>query len=427
MKKVAQDDINKRFAKSNSIPVAVKYMDKAEELAVVRVLKSRALSRYSSIKNQESENSKFEASFAKAIRTKYVTTTSSGTAALITALRALELGEGDEVIVPAYGWVSVVSAILTLGAKPVICGIDLSLTIDADDIKDKLTPRTVGIIAIHMRGVPCDMDNLKMLSDSSNLWLLEDTSQAIGGSFRSKPLGSIGDIGTFSFQSYKVISCGEGGAVITNSEGLFAKAFLYHDTDNFRSISSLNDRGMSIEDESQLASIVGMNFRLSELHASILNVQFSRLEQILEELRSNKMYILEKISHTIIEFGCQMRTIHDVEGDTCTTVVFFTDCADRASHVSSFLRNNGINAFRLDSPNRRDMHIFSNWQMLEARNGLKVDTSKHCNLAEDLKYGLEGSQRLLRSSVHFEVDPFWDEASLEYVVDKVKLAISSRY
>ncbi|MEI6088808.1 MAG: aminotransferase class I/II-fold pyridoxal phosphate-dependent enzyme, partial [Bacteroidota bacterium] len=155
---------------------------------------------------------------------KYAQLTSSGTSALTTAMSALGIGAGDEVIMPCFTFVASFEAILSIGAIPVLVDIDETLTLDPAAVKAAITPKTKCIMPVHMCGSMADLDALKAICAEHQLILLEDACQSIGGTYKGKSLGTIGDAGTFSFDFVKTITCAEGGVVMTNNKDVFVKS-----------------------------------------------------------------------------------------------------------------------------------------------------------------------------------------------------------
>ena len=200
-----------------------------EEEAVLEVLRSKRLFRYYGPFSDDLKVAEFERQFAASMRTSHAVAVSSGTAALVCTLAALGIGPGDEVIVPAYTWISSAQAVTAAGAVPKLAEIDQSLTLDVADVERKISVRTKAIMPVHMRGAPSRMDELVALARRRGLKLLEDVAQAVGGSFNGQCLGSIGDVGAFSFQFNKIITCGEGGIAITKDAEIYRRIIMYHD------------------------------------------------------------------------------------------------------------------------------------------------------------------------------------------------------
>ncbi len=171
----------------------------------------------------------FEKEFARLLGVKYVLGITSGTAALHTALTALGVGPGDEVILPAWTWYSCYYTILMTGALPVFAEVDDSFTIDPKDLERKITPQTKAVMVVHLFGSPCNMDAIMEVARRHNIKVLEDSAQCAGGQYKGKRTATIGDMGIFSFQLHKMITAGEGGAVVTNDPLLYERAVRFHD------------------------------------------------------------------------------------------------------------------------------------------------------------------------------------------------------
>ena len=173
----------------------------------------------------------FEDKFAKWCGAKMAISCTNGTAALHIGIATLGIGPGDEVIVPSYSFIASSFAVVQAGAVPIFCDVDESHTIDPDDIESKITERTKGIVIVHLYGVVCDMDRIMAIARKHNLYVIEDCAQAIGGKYKGKSVGTIGDVGCFSFaQSKHFTTGGEGGMVVTNDEdrGWEARSFRDH-------------------------------------------------------------------------------------------------------------------------------------------------------------------------------------------------------
>ena len=215
-----------------------------------------------------------EKRFAKFIGVKHCLAVNSCTSALIAAMRALGIGMGDEVIVPAYTFFATASTVGACNAIPVIADVDETLTLDPRDVERKITPRTRAIAVVHMRGMPARMDKLTAVARKHKVAIIEDVAQAAGGSYKGRMLGSIGTIGCFSFDYYKVLNSGEGGFVTTNDEWLYTRAQSWHDC----AACWRPDRYGSERREGEL--FCGENYRMSELQAAVAAAQLTRLEGI---------------------------------------------------------------------------------------------------------------------------------------------------
>lgn len=310
----------------------VHHMDTKEIQAATRLLRARSPFRYYGVKLQK-EVEKFESEFARAVGVKHAIGVSSGTGALQTALSALAVGPGQEVIVPAYMWVSVLAAVVNHGAIPVLADINETFCLDPADVEKRITPRTTGIILVHMSGAPGDAEAIQNVARRRKLWLLEDCAQCNGGSVRGRKVGTFGDLGVFSFQMNKNMTAGEGGGIVTNDARLYRRAFACHDLGYAR---DANGRLIFNDPDLQLW---GMGYRLDELRASVLRVQLKKLPRILKNMHRSKYRIrkaLEKFT------GVQLRRIIDPAGDTsCFLITTYAD-PETARRVNAALRAEGI-------------------------------------------------------------------------------------
>ncbi len=250
------------------------YFGAAERKSAGEVLETGVLMRYGfdGMRNGRWMAKEMEHALAKRMQTRYAHLVSSGTAALTVALASAGVGAGDEVIVPTFTFVASFEAVLSVGAIPVLCDIDDTLTLNPDAILKAITPQTRVIMPVHMCGSMADLSALKQIAEAHDLILLEDACQAIGGSYKGQPLGSIGHMGCFSFDYVKTITCGEGGGLITNSETVYQKAHAFsdHGHDHIGT-----DRGAEGHPH------LGYNYRIGEVNAAIGLVQLSRLDEFL--------------------------------------------------------------------------------------------------------------------------------------------------
>lgn len=310
----------------------VHHMGEEEVEAVTRVMRSRSLFRYYGIQPQrEVEN--FEAELAEFLGVSHALAVSSGTGGLLVALSALGVGPGQEVIVPAYMWVSVASAVVRLGAIPVVADIDDTFCLDPKSVEAHISSRTSGIIVVHMSGAPADMNALRVLADKRGLFLLEDCAQCAGGSVHGQKVGTWGDIATFSFQMNKNMTAGEGGAVVTNNRRLYDRAFACHDLGYART-----EQGRLKLDDPDLC-LWGLGCRMDELRASVLRVQLAKLPRIVGNMHCSKYRIRRALEALP---GIQLRRIVDEAGDTGSFLITTYRDPETARHFNHALRAEGI-------------------------------------------------------------------------------------
>ena len=310
----------------------IHHMDEEEINAALRVLRSRSPFRYYGI-DLQGEVQAFETEFASFLGIAHCLAVNSGTGALITALAALGVGPGQEVIVPAYMWVSVVAAVVNLGAIPVLADINDTFCLDPAAVEAKITPRTTGVIVVHMSGAPADIEAIREITRNRGLFLLEDCAQSAGGSIHGKKVGTFGDMAIFSFQMNKNMTSGEGGCVVTNDERLYHRAVACHDTGYAR-----DSDGRAIFDNLELC-LWGRGYRMDEIRASILRVQLKKLPTVISHMHDSKYRIRKALGqHSEIRH----RRIVDPDGDTgCFLLTTFKD-PDIAKQINRALRAEGI-------------------------------------------------------------------------------------
>ena len=266
----------------------------------------------------------FEKALAARMQVKYALGVTSGTAALTTALAALGVGPGDEVILPAWSWYSCFNSIVMNGALPVIAESDESFNLDPSDVESKITPQTRAIMVVHTLGNPADMDAHHGRRPRARRQGAGRLRQSLGGSYKGKPVGSIGDIGIYSFQIAKTISSGEGGGLVTNDPLLFERAARYHD------LGLLRPPHQAMLGSAALPGMIGNQYRMSEFTAAVLLAQLRKLDTILAALRGHARRVYDGIAGLP---GLQLRHRPDPDGDTGSTVWLGFASRDRARPV----------------------------------------------------------------------------------------------
>ncbi len=261
---------------------------------------------------------------------KYAQLTSSGTSALTTAMAGLGIGFGDEVIMPSFTFVASFEAVLSVGAIPVLVDIDETLTLSPQAVKAAITPRTKCVMPVHMCGSMADLDALQQICREHNLILLEDACQSIGGKYKGKSLGTIGDAGTFSFDFVKTITCAEGGVVMTNNQKLYIKSDGY--TDHGHDHIGV-DRG------ADLHPFIGYNFRISELHAAVGLAQIRKLDTFLSIQKKNNQ-LLRKHLEPIPEIS--FRKVPEGGEDSYSFLSWFLPTEEITKAVIAEMKAEGI-------------------------------------------------------------------------------------
>ncbi len=315
-----------------SRPYGPQFYDEVEKQELIDVLDSKYPFRW------WGENSKvlqFEQAYAKHIGVEYALGVTSGTTALYTAVAALGIGPGDEVILPAWTWYADYDAIVLSGALPVFAEIDASFNIDPADIESKITPRTKAIMAIHLQGCPADLDPIMEIARKHKIRVLEDCAQCLGGRYKGKYVGSVGDIGINSFQLSKSITAGEGGAVVTSDPELFERALRFHDVGVLRSpYQEALGGGL-------MAAFASCNFRMNEFTGAVLKGQLKKLEIICGGLRKNAHKVREGIADLP---GLKLRKTPDLEGDLGVGVFLEFNSRQQRDHYLRAMRAEGVSA-----------------------------------------------------------------------------------
>jgi 8-amino-3,8-dideoxy-alpha-D-manno-octulosonate transaminase len=310
----------------------VNWLDEAERRAVLDVVEKGSLFRYYG-PDEPNHVQQLEAYARTYYGVKYALGVNSGTGALLTAMSALSIGPGCEVIVPAYMWVATINAIVRHNAIPVLCEVDDSFTMNPADLEKKITPRTRLIVPVHMSGAPSDMERIMEIANRCSIAVLEDCAQSNGGSFGGQKLGTLGAIGIYSFQINKNVTAGEGGLIVTNDEDLYLKALAAHD---------LGIPWKNAEpDATSSINLWGQGRRMSELCGAVANVQIRKLQQIVDHMRQSK----QRIREALYDFGgLQLRRMNDPEGDTGPALVLILEDGERAKKVAANIKKKGFDA-----------------------------------------------------------------------------------
>lgn len=328
-------------------------MDQRESDAVLQVLQKKRLFRFLSDGAEESEAAKVEAWYRQRLGREYCLAVSCGTASLICAMFGIDAGPGDEVIIPAYTYVATAAAVIAAGAVPIICEVDASLNMDPLDLEKKITPYTKAVIPVHMRGVQARMDEILTVARKHGLAVVEDVAQSNGASYKGQPLGTLGDVGCFSFQQYKVITAGEGGLIATDDQRIYDRARMQHDC-AARFWEGLGGRSYDFV-------ISGENYRFSELAAALVWAQRERLDEILARCRAVKGHLVEGLSDLA---GITLQDVPDPQGECGITFTFFLPNAAIARRFGEALNAENIRCGTIYDNTIPDRHIYANWPFM---------------------------------------------------------------
>ncbi len=354
------------------------------------------------------KSKELEAAICQTFGSKYAQLTSSGTAALTTALSALGIGYGDEVITPTFTFVASFEAILSVGAVPVLVDVDDTLTVSPDAVRNAITPKTKAIMPVHMCGSMADMDSLVAICKEHNLLLLEDACQSIGATYKGKALGTIGDAGTFSFDFVKTMTCAEGGVVMTNQEDIYIKSDGY--TDHGHDHKGGADRG------ADLHPFIGYNYRISELHAAVGLAQIKRLPEFLSIQKKNHAQ-LKNILAQVPEVS--FRRLPDPGGESCTFISWFLPAEEITSAVVNELKAQNIlagNFYWYDN----NWHYIRKWDHLKnsitlqaLHPDLKAQVIHHANK------DFAASDAVMSRCISTAISLLWTEEQVQEKGDKL--------
>jgi len=323
-------------------------IDQREIDAVTAVLKSQNLFRFC----EDSQVAAFEKEAASRLGVKYTLMVNSGTSAIVCGLTGVGVGPGDEVIVPGYTYIATAAAVVGVGAVPVIAEIDESLGLDPQDVEKKITPYTKAIAPVYMQGVPGRIDALMEVARKHNLKVVEDCCQCVGGRYKGRYVGTIGNAGAWSLNYYKVITTGEGGLVYTDDYEVYEKS------------AFASDPAMPMwmrDGDWQTSAFSRQCYRPSEIMGSIARVQLSKMEDILSHTRKLKKAFLGELSEPK---GYQLQHVDDPEGECGVSAAIIVRDQEQAKSYAEALNAEGLGAGTAYNEGFPDRHIYSYWDSI---------------------------------------------------------------
>lgn len=341
----------------------------------------------------------FEREFARKLNVRYARAVTSGTAALKVALKALDIKPGDEVITQSHTFVATVEAIIDIGAVPILTEVNKTLNMDPEDLKAKITDKTRAIIPVHMLGVPCQMQEIVAIAREKGIPILEDNAQATGGEYKGKKLGTIGEIGIFSFDFAKPLTTGEGGMVVTNDKELYLRAKEY--SDHGHESNPNFPRG---EDTRRMG---GFNYNMMELQGAIGLAQLKKLDFALARQRENKRKLKEGLQGLSV---VDWREIPDEQGEIGDTLVFFLKNESQMRAFTKRWQERGFGTKNL--PSALKWHFSDTWN--EILKGYERYQDK------DLRHLWPKSAELLYRTIALPVMIKMTEEQIDRVVTNVK-------
>lgn len=355
---------------------------------------------------------RFEKEWAETIGTSHaLLMTGGGTAALVCGLAGLGIGPGDEVIVPAYTWMATATAVLTVGAIPVLAEVDATMALDPADFARKITPQVKAVIPVHMMGRPANLEAIIKIARQHGIKVIEDSCQMVGGMYHGRRTGSWGDAGAFSFNFYKIISAGgEGGVLVTNDRQVYERACIYHDSG-----SAFRPKA----DELTVPIFVAQQYRADEVMAAIARVQRQRLDGIIGDLRRIRRQI-EQATNGV--HGLRVTASNDPAGD-CGVVVSFQ--FDREAQARKFKELIKAGYIGID----HDKHVYTNWKPLREKRIMHHPDMNPFNFPKN--QGLRGDYsdaccprtlELLRRTIFIPLNPDWTAEQVQTKIEAMRQA-----
>jgi 8-amino-3,8-dideoxy-alpha-D-manno-octulosonate transaminase len=383
-----------------------------EKKEVLDVLETGVLFRYNHDEQRKGiwKAKSFEQELAHYTGARFAHMCSSGTTAVSAMMAAAGIGLHDEVIVPPFTYIATVEGVLLGGAIPVFAEIDETLCLSPEGIRKVITPKTKAIVLVHMCGAPARLDEILEICKEHNLILIEDAAQALGASYKGKMLGTFGKLGSYSLDFFKIITAGEGGAIVTDDEQMYRNvdSFSDHGHDHIG-----NNRGM------EQHPVFGNNFRTSELHAAVALAQLRKIHYILQQQRAHHAYMLERLS-AFKELS--FRFVPDKEGDSCTFLSFFMPTQLQAHSLFKELSGNGVPGVQYWFINMYHYHL--QWHHIKEMRSLYRIPAQTYSMPQDWKtMQFPVSDAIIGRTLSLVVKVTWSEQQLKAHMDAICNAI----
>lgn len=349
----------------------------------------------------------FESRYAQYLGVKHVLMTSSGTTALVAALIGQNIGPGDEVLVPACTYIASAIAVLAAGAIPVVIDIDESLTMSPAAAEAAIGPHTKALLPVHMWGLPCDMDALMAIARRRQLKVIEDACQCVGGGYRGRKVGGIGDAGAFSFNYYKNMTCGEGGAAVTNNDEAVPRMGCMVDCCRFY----WDGR------QANGTPFVSSGSRASEIEGAVMNCQLDRLDDMIASMRAQKTRLLAETA----DAGLKPLKANSPDCECGTHAGFLLPSAE---HALAFQK-----IYPCTIAGKTGRHVYTEWDPIFAKQGAHHPALNPYNLKEnaDCRRDLTKDQcapslDILNRSILVGTHPDRSEADTSKIIENLRRA-----
>ena len=347
-----------------------------EVQAIKKIISKGKLFRY--LENSECDF--FEKNYSKYLSIKHTALASSGTAALTAALVGLKIGPGDEVLIPAHTYMATAMSVLSVGAIPIIVDIDETLTIDPKALEDACGPLTRAAIVVHMWGTTCNMNAIMKIAKKKNLFVIEDACQGVGGGYEKKMLGTIGHVGAFSFNYYKNMTSGEGGAVVSNNKEIIERAKCAIDPCHFYWQGRKNS----------LKPFAANGSRASEFMGALLNVQLKRLPGMIKKMRTERNKILSSTKN-LSNMGIKHSPLNSKNYD-CGNYVFF-------KFNNTLDAENFTSIFPAPIAGKTGRHNYTEWDQILLKEGSFHQSLNPYKLSQNKKCRMNYSKNMCKSSL----------------------------
>lgn len=383
------------------------YIVGQEEIdAVAQVLRSNALFRYG-IGN---ECERFESRYSAYLGVKHFALSASGSNALAAAMAALGLGPGDEIIIPAHTYMATATSVLAIGAIPVIIDIDETLTLDPVALEEAIGPRTRAVVPVHMWGTACDMDAILAIAARHKLLVIEDACQGVGGGYKGRRFGSLGDAGCFSFNYYKNMTSGEGGGVAINDDAIAERVRCVIDPCHFYWQGRADG----------VMPFVANGARATEITGTLLNVQLDRLEGMVAAMRNERDTILAG-TNTLGNLGLQPTRLNSPEDDCATQVLYTLPSAETAKRFTAL--------FPSVVAGKTGRHNYTEWDQVLMGEGAAHPALNPFNMPQNAEcrrtYSADMCARsleILNRTVMIPTDPRHGAAEIDDIVHNINAA-----
>ena len=384
-----------------------------ERKEVMDVLETGALFRYGheNLRRGMWKSREFEEEVCRFTGAAHAHAVSSGSTAVAAIMAAAGIGHGDEVIVPPFTFVAPVEGVFLAGALPVFAEIDETLCLSARGIEEALSPKSKAVLLVHMCGAAAELDSILAVCREHNLTLLEDCGQAMGAFYKGKSVGRFGVAGAFSFDYFKIATCGEGGVTITEDPELSRRIDQVSDHGHTH---IGNNRGMEEH------HIMGFNYRMGELNAAIGLAQMRKLPDVIRQKRRSKGYLKSRLSEIS---GISFRCLPDEEGDSATFLNFFLADAAAAQRAVERLASDSVGGVTYWYRNM--YHYINQWDHIKEMQFPAALAIHHLGAPQDYKnLVLPRSENIMSRMLSISIQYSWDPDQLREYADALTASIS---